>query len=93
MIRQAPAIKHVVQAAVFGRKVRDVAVLPSHGPQLLDRLRFQDIAFPRNETPQPQRNQNHNGLTRMSSNREVDPSSVQLMSFRINGQGAYRETI
>lgn len=74
MMQQAPAIKHVVQAAVFGREVRDVAALPSHGPQLLDRLRFQDIAFPRNETPQPQRHQNHNHLLRTSLTEAISAS-------------------
>ena len=84
MIRHAPEIRHVVQAAAVGREVRDVAALASHRPELMDRLHMQNIAFPRSETSQPQRPKNHSHLTLMSSIDVVSASRALLTIFRIN---------
>lgn len=70
MVRQAPEIKHVVQAAVVGREARDVAARSSYRPELMARLRVQNIDFPPNETHQLRRLHNHlthTALTRTAS--------------------------
>lgn len=93
MMRQAPAIKHVVQATALDREVRDAAALSSHRPNLMACLYVQNIFFPRSETHQRQRSQNDNYLTCLSLTTSAGASRALLRIFRIDDERSYKETI
>jgi hypothetical protein len=91
MVRHVPAITHVVQAAAVAREVRDVAALASHRPALMPRLLEQHIAFPRSDTPQPQRLYNHHHLTHASSTRTARAARALMPIFGRNDEGLFYE--